>query len=141
MGVRIAFDVGTVRIGVATCDPHGILASPQDAISAGEDSVSAALELAAHYLAEEIIVGLPQTLKGKESASTELVRAWACQLEVHGNFPVILVDERFTTVLAQNSFRAAGHNVKKTRSRIDSAAAAVLLQNYIDTISRSDKVD
>jgi putative Holliday junction resolvase len=141
MGVRIAFDVGTVRIGVATCDPDGILASPQAAIPAGDNSVSMALDLAAQYSAKELIVGLPQTLKGKETASAELVRAWACQLEAQGSFPVILVDERFTTVLAQNSFRAAGQNVKKTRSRIDSAAATVLLQGYLDMTSRSDRAD
>ncbi len=138
MGVRIAFDVGTVRIGVATSDPHGILASPQPAIPAGEDSISRAVDLADQYSATEIIVGLPQSLSGRESASTELVRAWACQLESEGSYPVILVDERFTTVLAQNSFRASGRNVKETRSKIDSAAAAVLLQSYLDMNSRSD---
>ena len=135
MGVRIAFDVGTVRIGVATSDPRGMLASPQSVIPAGEKSISAALTLVSEYSADEIIVGLPRTLQGKDSASTELARVWACQLEDQVNIPVILVDERFTTVQAQNSFRESGLNVKKTRSRIDSAAAAVLLQSYLDTCS------
>jgi putative Holliday junction resolvase len=135
MGVRIAFDVGSVRIGVATSDLGGILASPQATIPAGDDSIAAALRLVHEYSAQEIVVGLPKTLQGKDSASTELARTWACQLEDQAKLPVILVDERFTTVQAQNSFRDMGLSVKKTRSRIDSAAAAVLLQSYLDTCS------
>lgn len=135
MGVRIAFDVGTVRIGVATSDVRGMLASPQAAIPAGENSIAAALLLVGEYSAQEIVVGLPRTLAGNDSASTELARSWACQLEIQANLPVILIDERFTTIQAQNSFRELGLNVKKTRSRIDSAAAAVLLQSYLDSCS------
>lgn len=66
MGVRIAFDVGTVRIGVATSDPHGILASPQEAIAAGDESIAAAIGRISHCAADEVYVGLPRTMKGRK---------------------------------------------------------------------------
>ena len=133
MSVRIAFDVGTVRIGVATCDRAGILASPQAAIPAGPESISSAMEVIQEYQPVEVIVGLPITLKGSESASSQSARDWACQLEAATEIPVILIDERLTTVQAQSSFARAGTNIKKSRQRIDSAAAAVLLQHYLDS--------
>lgn len=135
MTVRVAFDVGTVRIGVATCDPGGILASPQAAILAGTDSITTALKVIDEYQPSEIIVGLPVTLKGTESSSTHIARDWACQLEAAVALPVILIDERLTTVQAQSSFAQAGIGQKKSRQRIDSAAAAVLLQHYLDTLA------
>lgn len=136
MGIHIAFDVGTVRIGVATSDAGGVLASPQEAIPAGEESIARASQLVEDYSASAVIVGLPRTLKGGESHSTELARTWACELEKAVSTPVILVDERLTTVQAQNSFKRAGQNIKKTRSKIDSAAAAVLLQGYLESMVR-----
>lgn len=134
MPVRIAFDVGTVRIGVAASDPSGILASPQSTILAGSESIQAALHVIDLYQPVEIIVGLPITLKGTESASTQLARDWACQLEEATSIPVILVDERLTTVQALSSFAKSGTSQKKSRQRIDSAAAAVLLQQYLDSM-------
>lgn len=135
MTVRVAFDVGTVRIGVATCDPGGILASPQTAILAGPDSIVAAMKIIDEFQPSEIIVGLPITLKGTESSSTHIARDWACQLEAAVPIPVILIDERLTTVQAQSSFAHAGIAQKKSRQRIDSAAAAVLLQHYLETLA------
>ena len=133
MSVRIAFDVGTVRIGVATCDRAGILATPQAALAAGPKSINSALDLIREYQPVELIVGLPITLKGSESASTQSARDWACQLQEATDIPVILFDERLTTVQAQSSFARAGTNIKKSRERIDSAAAAVFLQHYLDS--------
>ena len=133
MAVRIAFDVGTVRIGVATSDPHGILASPQEVIAAGEDSIAEAMRIIAKHEAVEIYVGLPRTLTGGESDSTRMARDWARQLEEKSSGQVILIDERLTTVQAQSAFRRAGKNTKQSRSGIDSAAAAVLLQGVLDS--------
>lgn len=135
MAVRIAFDVGTVRIGVAKSDPHGVLASPQEAIPAGDTSIDTAVSLVNEWNVSEILVGLPKTLKGGESASTKLARDWACHLGQATSIPVILVDERLTTVQAQGAFTRSGQKTKETRSRIDSAAAAILLQSFLDSRS------
>jgi putative Holliday junction resolvase len=133
---RVAFDVGTVRIGVATCDFDAILASPQDAIGGGEASIPAALELIREYEPREIIVGLPSNLKGKDTASTENARDWARQLEQATSIPIILMDERLTTVQATGALRAGGLNAKQVRSRVDSASAAIFLQAYLDRLAQ-----
>jgi putative holliday junction resolvase len=135
LSVRIAFDVGTVRIGVAKSDPHGVLASPQQSIPAGDESISLAISLIEEFDVVEVVVGLPKTLQGGDSTSTNLAREWACQLEIATRVPVTLVDERLTTVQAQGAFARSGQKTKQTRSRIDSAAAAILLQSYLDSQS------
>ncbi len=134
---RVAFDVGTVRIGVATCDFDAILASPQSAISGTEHSFTAALAVINEYEPCEIIVGLPSNLKGIDTASTENAREWARQLEQVTSIPIILIDERLTTVQATGALRAGGLNAKQMRSRVDSASAAIFLQAYLDTLAQA----
>ena len=131
---RVAFDVGTVRIGVATCDIDAILASPQSAIGGGEGSITAAVFVINEYEPCEIIVGLPSNLKGTDTASTENAREWARQLGQITAVPIILIDERLTTVQATSALRAGGHNSKQMRSKVDSAAAAIFLQSYVDRL-------
>lgn len=132
---RVAFDVGTVRIGVATCDFDAILASPQMAISGGEGSISAALSLMKEYEPIEVVVGLPSNLKGADTASTENARDWARQLEQIVSIPIVLIDERLTTVQATSVLRAGGHSAQRMRSKLDSAAAAIFLQAYLDGLT------
>jgi putative Holliday junction resolvase len=112
------------------------LASPQDAIGGGEGSIPAALELIREYEPREIIVGLPSNLKGKDTASTENARDWARQLEQATSIPIILMDERLTTVQATGALRAGGLNAKQVRSRVDSASAAIFLQAYLDRLAQ-----
>ncbi len=134
---RVAFDVGTVRIGVASCDFDAILASPQPAISGADNSIAAALQVIHEYEPCEILVGLPSNLKGNDTASTENAREWSRQLERVTSIPIILFDERLTTVQATSALRAGGLNAKKMRSRVDSAAAAIFLQSYLDMLAQA----
>ncbi len=134
---RVAFDVGTVRIGVATCDFEAILASPQPAISGGESSVNLALSIVNEYEPCEIVVGLPSNLQGRDTTSTENAREWARQLQEKTSIPVILIDERLTTVQATRALRAGGHNSKQMRGKLDSAAAAIFLQAYLDKLAQA----
>lgn len=134
---RVAFDVGTVRIGVATCDFDAILASPQNAIGGGDESISSALNVINEYEPCEIIVGLPSNLKGKDTVSTENARDWARRLADATSIPIILIDERLTTVQATGALRAGGLNAKQMRSKIDSASAAIFLQAYIDKVNQA----
>ncbi|MDO8731246.1 MAG: Holliday junction resolvase RuvX [Actinomycetota bacterium] len=136
-GVLLACDVGTVRIGVARSDAGRILAVPLASVPAGEDSISALLALVLEYSAVEIIVGLPLKMDGTEGASAEMARSWAAKLAANTDLPVRLVDERLTTVQAQRGLHAAGRTVKNSRSAIDSASAAVLLQSVLE--SRTDR--
>ncbi len=133
---RLAFDVGTVRIGVATTDFDAILASPQTEIRGGEHSITSALALIHEYEPCEIVVGLPSNLKGNDTASTENAREWARQLGLVSSIPIILIDERLTTIQATGALRAGGMNTKQMRGKVDSAAAAIFLQAYIDGLAQ-----
>lgn len=132
-GVRLACDVGSVRIGIAKSDFHGILATPLDAIPAGDSSITQVNSLIDEYEAIELIVGLPLMMNGTEGASAQMARDWATQLEAQTTIPIRMVDERLTTVQAQRGLHAAGRTVKNSRASIDSASAVVLLQSVLDS--------
>ena len=134
-GVVVAVDVGTVRVGVAASDPHRVLASPVETVPApGHDRV---LEILAEREAVHVVVGLPTSLSGAAtSASADLARAWAAELQNRTDLPVTLVDERLTTVTAAHQLRAAGRSAKKARAVVDQAAAVALLEHALTTIDR-----
>src|SRR3954447_10137727 len=131
-GRRLAIDVGDARIGVASCDPDGILATPVETVP-GRD-VPAALRRLAPVVAEyepiEVVVGLPRALSGTEGPAAAKVRAFARSVaKVIAPVPVRLVDERMTTVTAAQGLRASGVKTKKGRAVVDQAAAVVILQS------------
>jgi putative Holliday junction resolvase len=131
-GVRLAIDVGSVRIGVARSDPGGLMAVPLDAISANDLAFTAVSGLVDEYEAIEVVVGLPLSMDGTEGRAAGLARAWAERLSAALAVPVRLVDERLTTVQAQRGLHAAGRSVKSSRGMIDSASAVILLQSDLD---------
>jgi putative holliday junction resolvase len=135
-GRRLAVDVGDARIGVASSDPDGLLATPVETVP-GRDVPAALRRLAAlaeEYEPVEVVAGLPRSLSGGEGPAAAKVRGFAEELAKKiAPVPVRLVDERMTTVTAAQSMRASGVSAKKGRSRIDQAAAVVILQNALET--------
>ncbi|MCS0639721.1 Holliday junction resolvase RuvX [Streptomyces sp. LP05-1] len=135
-GRRLAIDVGDARIGVASCDPDGVLATPVETVP-GRDVPAALRRLAAiteEYEPIEIVVGLPRSLSGGEGPAAVKVRAFAQRLaQAVAPAPVRLVDERMTTVTASQGLRASGVKSKKGRSVIDQAAAVIILQNALES--------
>jgi putative holliday junction resolvase len=135
-GRRLAVDVGDARIGVASSDPDGLLATPVETVP-GRDLPAARRRLAAlvtEYEPIEVVAGLPRSLKGGEGPAAAKVRSFAEELARKIKpVPVRLVDERMSTVTAAQDMRASGVNSKKGRSRIDQAAAVVILQNALET--------
>jgi putative Holliday junction resolvase len=132
-GVRLAIDVGSARIGVARCDPSGLLASPLTTVARGRGDLAQLAGLAAEHDAIEVIVGLPTTLSGREGTAASGARAFAGKLARRlAPVPVRLVDERFTTVTAHDALAAAGRDSRARREVVDQAAAAVLLQVALD---------
>jgi putative Holliday junction resolvase len=132
-GVRLAVDVGSVRIGVARSDPGGVLASPLTVIRAGSGAKDELVRLAAAESAIEVIVGLPTSLSGREGAAAAGARSFAADLaERLAPIPLRLVDERFTTTEAHDALRRSGKDSRARRQVVDSAAAAVLLQAALD---------
>lgn len=133
-GVRLAVDVGSVRIGVARSDATGTLAVPECTLDARESWTSRLAELVAEYDAIEIIVGLPVSLDGRERAAAASVREAVAEIVLECSaVPVRLVDERLTTSAAHVQFRQAGVSTRKGRAVVDQAAAVIMLQNALDT--------
>ncbi|MDH6246959.1 Holliday junction resolvase RuvX [Mycobacterium sp. OTB74] len=134
-GRRLGIDVGTVRIGVAVCDPDGILATPLETVRRDKTDKHLArlVKLAGEQDAVEIIVGLPRTLKDKASNSAHDAVAVADALAARlSPIPVRMADERLTTVSAQRSLREAGVRAKGQRQMIDQVAAVGILQTWLD---------
>ena len=131
-GVRLGVDVGKVRVGIARCDPAGMIATPVETLARADDLDARFRALVEDHEPVEVIVGLPLSMSGVETASTADAREVAGRLARVAGVPVRLVDERLSTVGAQRSLRAAGRNTKQSRSVIDQAAAVVILQHALD---------
>ncbi len=138
--VILALDVGEARIGVAVSDPTGMLATPRGVIR--RRSTAAAIEAITRAVAdagaEEVVVGLPISLDGALHAQARRVQAFAERLRAHLRVPVMYWDERLSTVTAAEALRAAGVRPERIRARIDAAAAAVILQEYLDHRRQAD---
>jgi putative Holliday junction resolvase len=134
-GRRLGIDVGTVRIGVATCDPDGILATPVETVrrDKSDKHIRRLARLTAELEVVEVVVGLPRTLADRAGTSAldamDLADTLAARI---GPIPVRMADERLTTVTAQRSLREAGVRAKGQKAMIDQAAAVGILQNWLD---------
>ena len=141
-GRRLAIDVGTVRIGLAICDPDGILSSPLPAlIRSGElaETLNAISNLVDEYSPIEVYIGDPISLSGGQSASTQHARDFAMKLADLISVPIRLVDERLTTVTASAKLRSSGKDAKQSRPFIDSASAVEILEQALATLRISGK--
>jgi len=133
-GVRLGIDPGDARIGVASCDPSGILATPVETVPRGAGDLDRIAAIAEELGATLVYVGLPRSLRGGEGPSAGKVRAFAAELADRvAPRPVHLVDERMSTVTAEAVLRERGKKGKKRRAVVDQAAAVVILQGAIDT--------
>lgn len=139
LGIRLACDVGSARIGLARSDPQGILAVPLDAVQASPQAVDAILAVVDEYEPIEILVGLPMSMNGAEGPAAQRVRDWADALAARTSTPIRLVDERLSTVQAQRGLHAAGRTTRTSRSVIDSASAVILLQADLDAERAADE--
>ncbi len=139
-GRRMGVDVGLVRVGVALCDPDGILATPLTTLRRdprkGFD-VKLLAGLVQEHDVVAVYVGLPRSLDGGENASTAMARDYAQalvrRLRVKGReVPVRLVDERLSTVDAHRALLEAGVSRRDHGDKVDQVAAATILQSAVD---------
>lgn len=140
-GRRIAIDVGSVRIGVASSDPDGILATPVETVPRAKSGraggppadITRIAEIVREYEAVEVIIGLPRTLRGENGTAAGIARKFAKQLRrVIDPIPIRLSDERLTTVSAARALRDSGVRARGQRQMIDQAAAVSILQGWLD---------
>ncbi len=131
----MALDVGSRRTGVAVSDELGLYAHPRAALKGGARALQAALPaLVAAEQIDEVIVGLPLTLAGEDSAQTTATRALVERLRALLTIPVTIWDERLSSVEAARYVPGERHR----DGSLDSAAAAVLLQAVLDSRATSD---
>jgi len=134
-GLRVlALDYGSARCGCALSDPTGVLATPIEPVlrPATRRGLARLRALARDRGVERVVVGLPLSLSGEDSAQTEETRAFALALERELSVPVELYDERFTTRLAERTGGAASE---------DSRAAAHLLADWLSVRSAGGWAD
>lgn len=134
-GRRLGVDVGSVRIGVASSDPDGVLATPVETVRRERSGrhVRRLAQLVAEMEAVEVVVGLPRTLADRTGPAAhdaiDVAEALARRI---APVPVRMADERLTTVSAQRSLREAGVRAKGQRAMIDQVAAVEILQSWLD---------
>jgi len=131
-GARLGVDVGTVRVGIARSDPEGMMAVPVETLSR-DTALTAIARLVEELSPLEVIVGLPLSLSGSHTPSTNDAEAFAMELAKALSVPVRMIDERLSTVQAHANLRGAGKSSESQREMIDQAAAVILLQHALDS--------
>lgn len=135
----LALDVGTKRIGVAGCDGTGLIATGLMTIE--RTSVSQDLEIIRQLIADRqvsiLIIGLPYTLDGRLGSQAKQVQKFARRLAAAVELPVEFVDERLTSVTAEELMVAAGQSPRQDKGAVDRKAAALILQDWLDRRRRN----
>lgn len=143
-GKLVALDVGLARIGVAVCDPLWLAARPLTVIArcSRREDFGILAEIVTREEVEAIICGLPLNMDGSEGKQAKTTRKWAERLAyalrtILGQpYPVIFWDERLSTFAAQEILAETGSKVAE-----DAAAAAVILQSYLDAMKSGQVTD
>ena len=130
----LALDVGEARIGLAVSDETGVLATPAEAIKRTDPKSDARAVIAAaeRVGAGRIVVGMPVSLNGTYGPQARRVQGFRRILIEATELPVESWDERFSTVEAERRLRESGVEPSRDRARLDSAAAAIILQSFLD---------
>ncbi len=137
-----AVDFGSVRIGIAICDPNRILASPLEVYPAADWQNDAQYfqALAKREQIAGFVVGLPIHTDGGESQKSKQCRKFARWLADETELPVRLFDERFTTADAMSRLAGVGYTNKKKKQRIDAIAAQVILESFLEACRYRDEI-
>ena len=131
-GVRLGVDVGSVRVGFATSDPDGLIATPIETLPRATSLAQIVREVAERRAAV-VYVGLPMHLSGAEGSASEAARTYAGALATAvAPVSVRLVDERMSTVSAHRALHESGRSGRSQRKVIDQAAAVVILQSALE---------
>ena len=131
----LAVDLGDARIGLAVSDPLGLTATPLEPLRAvGPRKDLAQVERVARELGTPtLLIGWPRSMDGSENERSRAARRFAEELRRrNARWRVELVDERLTTVEAEGLLREAGVPGRRRKNKVDGAAAAILLQGYLD---------
>ena len=138
MNKKIGLDIGTVRIGIATSDLLGIIASSYEVYKRRNLPFDAkyVAELATKLNADTFVIGLPLKMDGSEGDSVKMVRDFAEELKKHTSAKIVFQDERLSTVSAERILIESNMRREKRKGVIDQIAATIILQNYLDKIKK-----
>ena len=133
----LGLDYGERRIGLALSDPLRIIAKPFKIIDRKKtaDYISRISEIVSERKITSIVVGLPLTLKGDYSQQTEIVLDFIDQLKSDLQIPIMTIDERLSSVAAEKALQAQAIKTGHNKGRVDETAAAIFLQEYLDSQS------
>ena len=123
---RLAIDAGMARIGLAVSE--GTLALPLEAVPNNPAAAEEVLQAAESRAVSAIYIGLPISLSGSMTASSQMAIDFAKQLRARSALPIHFIDERLTTKSAQARLHQAGKNTKNSKSLIDAQSAALILE-------------
>lgn len=137
----VGLDIGRRRIGVAISDATGTLARPVTVLTrpgSDADTLRLVADEIARLSAEDdgvgaIVVGLPRRLDGSANEMTPLVHTFAAQLGAASGLPVVLQDERLSSIEAESRLAVREKDWRARKKKLDAAAAAVILQDYLDS--------
>ena len=136
-GRRIAFDYGDVRIGVAVSDPDSILSSPLTTLKATDKNLNQLISVIFSEIEPvAIYVGRPALLSGEDGAASEKASKFAAELAAITTVPIVMIDERMSTISAARNLRDAGRSAKDSKESIDMAAAVAILEFAIEIEKR-----
>jgi putative Holliday junction resolvase len=133
-GPVLAIDYGQARLGLAVCDPSRKFVFGRPTLErSSEDRDCAALgALCREDAIVLVVVGLPINADGSEGGAAKAARTWASKLSERLGLPVVLVDERYTTIEADEALRLQHRDWRERRKKIDKAAATLILQTFLD---------
>ena len=134
----LAIDYGDARTGIAISDASGTIVGQTTAIQSYNKNKTAAeiARIAKESGAEQLVMGFPRNMDGSEGPRAELYRAFAALVEETCGMPVVLWDERRTTVEAHNILSECNRRGKKRKETVDAVAASLILEGYLSFLSR-----
>lgn len=138
----MGLDYGSKTVGVAVCDPLGLTAQAVETIVRKEDNKLRQTfrrieELAREYEITSIVLGYPKNMDGSVGERARKTEEFKDMLEKRTGFPVILWDERLTTVEADEILKESGVPVSERKKVIDKVAAGIILQSYLDSMEKN----
>lgn len=131
-GRLLGVDLGDVRIGLALSDPGQVVATALDTLTVEDDVVTQLADAVVRQGAVGVVVGYPRTMRGREGQAARRARLTADQLAELAEVPVVLWDERLTTVEAERVMLEQDASRRSRRNAIDRVAATLLLQSVLD---------
>ena len=137
MGRFLAIDHGEKRVGLAISDPNKIISKPLKTLILSDLQYfyQELLKIISDYDIEKLVIGLPVSMDGKKTQQTTKVEEFKTYLQNKIDIPIVMFDERLSSISAKKSLISQGVKTGYNKSQIDQTAAAIFLQQYIDTIN------